>query len=117
MTIHVCRIYDDVVVGGRRVLIDRLWPRGVSKADAALDLWAKAVAPSDELRRWFHADRSRLAVFVDRYRVELDSEAWREPLLEVAALARRADVVLLTAAKDVDHSHAPVLAEVLRRTV
>lgn len=114
MTVHIGRIYDDVAVGGRRVLIDRLWPRGVSKADAELDLWAKAVAPSDELRRWYHADRSRFEAFAERYRAELGSGAWQAPLAEVVALARDGDVILLTAAKDVPHSHAPILADTIR---
>lgn len=114
MTVHVRRIYDDVDVTGSRVLIDRLWPRGVSKADAALDLWAKDVAPSDDLRRWYHADRSRFDEFAERYHAELASAPLPGALAEVVALARRGDVVLLTAAKDVEHSHAPILADAIR---
>lgn len=112
--VHVRRIYDDVEVEGARVLVDRLWPRGVSKQDAHLTIWPKDIAPSSELRRWYGHDPERFEEFAHRYRAELDDDAHRQALDEVRALARRQDVVLLTATKDVDHSHARVLAEALR---
>ena len=113
--VHVRRIYDEVDVGGARVLVDRLWPRGVSKDDADLTAWPKEVAPSDELRTWYGHDPDRFDEFVDRYRAELDDDAEHQGALdEVVALAKQGGVVLLTATKDVEHSHAPVLASVVR---
>lgn len=107
------RIYDDPEPGdGYRVLVDRLWPRGLTKEAAALDEWRKGVAPSNELRKWVHADPGpgddvRWAEFDRRYAAELDAaeEAW-QPLLE---RAREGRVTLLYAAKDAGRNHALVL--------
>ena len=112
--VHVRRIYDEVDVGGARVLVDGLWPRGVSKDDADLTTWAKQVAPSSQLRRWFDHDPQRYAEFAERYHAELDDRERAEAVEEVLTLARQGGVVLLTATKDVEHSHATVLATVLR---
>ena len=111
--VHVRRIYDDVDVGGARVLVDRLWPRGVSKQEADLTAWPKQVAPSDELRRWYGHDPDRFDEFAQRYRHELDDDEHRQALGEVVTLARQGGVVLLTATRDVDISHAAVLADVV----
>lgn len=111
--VHVRRIHDDVEVGGARVLVDRLWPRGVSKEDADLTARPKEVAPSDDLRQWYDHDPDRFDEFADRYRAELEDDDHGAALDEVAALARQGGVVLLTATKDVDHSHAEVLTSVL----
>ena len=112
-TIRLKRIYDDAEADdGRRVLVDRLWPRGIAKDDARLDEWCKAVAPSDELREWFHEDRDeRWEEFRKRYREELGEAG--EDLDRLAEAARDEGLTLLTAAKDRERNHAVVLEEVL----
>ena len=112
--IDVGRIYGAAAADGARVLVDRLWPRGVSKEDAALDLWARDVAPTDELRRWYDHDPDRFEEFERRYRAELADDDHRGALDELLELAAERGVVLLTATKTVDLSHAAVLAAVLR---
>lgn len=112
--VHIRRIYDQVEISGARVLIDRLWPRGISKDDADLALWAKCVAPSHELRRWYDHDTKRHDEFSERYRAELDDEDQAAALDEIVALVRQSDVVLLTATKDLNHSHAPIVAAAIR---
>lgn len=95
---------------GRRVLVERLWPRGLSKAEAAIDLWLKNVAPSHELRRWFHAEpEARWPDFRERYREELRRA--EEPLAELRRLVAAGPVTLLFAARDEAHNSAVVLAE------
>lgn len=96
---------------GHRVLVDRIWPRGVSKADARIDDWAREVAPSDDLRRWFDHDPQRWDEFQRRYRAELRD---REQTLDT--LARRVDegrVTLVYGARDEQHNNAVVLRDVL----
>lgn len=96
---------------GVRILVDRLWPRGVSKADAAVDEWLKDVAPSAELRRWFGHDPGRWAEFRRRYRAELRAQA---PQLDrLRALAEAGTVTLVYAARDEEHNDAIVLRDVL----
>lgn len=102
--VRILRVYDEPD-GGRRILVDRLWPRGVSKERAALDLWAKHLAPSDELRREFHAGMP-WAAFESAYRHELQ----RVDLAELGDVAA-GDVVLLTASGR-DPCHAHVLRQV-----
>jgi uncharacterized protein YeaO (DUF488 family) len=113
--INLRRVYDHVARGdtGYRVLVDRLWPRGVTKADAALDEWLKEAAPSTELRRWYGHDVARFEEFARRYRAEL-----RRPPTSVAVdrlldLARTETITLVTATRDVEHSGARVLQELL----
>ena len=96
---------------GTRILIDRLWPRGVSKAAAALDDWAKELAPSTELRQWFGHDPARWAAFRHRYRTELRDHV--AELDRIRALARKATVTLVYGARDEAHNDAVVLREVL----
>lgn len=96
---------------GARILIDRLWPRGIKKADAAIDRWLKELAPSTELRRWFGHEVERWPEFRRRYRAELDRH--RELVEELRALARRQRVTLVYGAKDEAHNDAVVLAELL----
>lgn len=115
--VHVRRIYDDVDVGGARVLVDRLWPRGVSKDDADLTAWPKQVAPSDDLREWYDHDPERFEEFADRYRTELADDEHAETFDEIVTLAQQGGAVLLTATTDIDHSHAVVLADVLREAL
>ncbi|WP_018233915.1 DUF488 domain-containing protein [Thioalkalivibrio thiocyanodenitrificans] len=97
---------------GLRVLVDRLWPRGLRKADAAVDLWLREIAPSHELRRWFGHDPARWTEFRARYRDELAGRPDR--LRELMAHCRRGPVTLLYAARDGDRNNAVVLLEVLR---
>ena len=103
------RIYDDPGPDdGARILVDRLWPRGVSKEAAALDAWAKELAPSDELRRWFDHDSGKWEAFRTRYADEL---AEKRDLVESTILAREGTVTLLYATTDVEHNNAVALKE------
>jgi uncharacterized protein YeaO (DUF488 family) len=111
--VQVKRIYDAPARGdGRRVLVDRVWPRGVSKDRAELDLWCKDVAPSAELRKWYGHDPDKFAEFRSRYLKELEAAGAAAALAELAATAGR--LTLLTASKAVDISQAAVLADLLR---
>jgi uncharacterized protein YeaO (DUF488 family) len=105
-------VYDAGDAQGTRVLIDGIWPRGVRKAEAPVDEWLRDVAPSAELRKWFGHDPERFAEFRERYRDELDEEPRRTALERLRNLAGQG-LTLLTATKDVEHSHAAVLAELL----
>jgi uncharacterized protein YeaO (DUF488 family) len=108
--LRVARIYDDPsAADGRRILVDRLWPRGVSKAKAKLDDWCKEVAPSDELRRWYGHDPERFEEFSKRYRSELADGEQAEALERIAKEAEEGTVTLLTATKELDLSQAAVL--------
>jgi len=97
---------------GYRVLVDRLWPRGVSKERARLDEWARELAPSAELRTWFGHDPERFAEFERRYRAELT--AHEEKLDELRRRAREGTLTLVYGARDEEHNDAVVLAELLR---
>ncbi|OJY67931.1 MAG: hypothetical protein BGP16_03705 [Sphingobium sp. 66-54] len=112
MSLQLKRIYvpasDD---DGLRILVDRLWPRGVSKYDAALAEWMKDAAPSPELRTWFGHDPARWAEFRKRYQAELKDNPCVETLREMAA---RDKVTLVYGARDEQHNHALVLAEAVR---
>lgn len=108
--LRVARIYDDPSpADGRRILVDRLWPRGVSKEKAKLDDWCKEVAPSDELRRWYGHDPERFEEFSARYRAELAEGERAEALSRLATEAQAGTVTLLTATKEPDLSQAAVL--------
>jgi uncharacterized protein YeaO (DUF488 family) len=96
---------------GRRILIDRLWPRGVSKADATIDLWLKELAPSTELRKWFGHDPRRWAAFRTRYAKEIHGKG--ELLEHLRELARWGPVTLVYSARDQTHNDAIVLRDVL----
>ena len=113
---RIKRVHDDPSPeDGLRILVDRLWPRGVSKERAQLDEWAKDVSPSDALRRWYHEDPAqRRDEFADRYAAELDGPAQRIGLEELRAQAAKHTVTLLTATKDVEHSHVQVLLQHLK---
>ena len=107
------RIYDSAAPDdGYRVLVDHVWPRGVSKERARLDEWARELAPSDELRRWFDHVPERFAEFRTRYVQELAAHA--DELNELAARARRGTVTILYAARDREHNNAVVVSELLR---
>ena len=110
MDIRIKRVYDGVRPrDGCRVLVDRLWPRGIRKEDAAIDLWAKELAPSKDLREWFQHDPGKWDVFKDRYFKELrrNPSVWRA-LLE---RARQGRVTMVYAARDEDHNNAVALRE------
>ena len=115
--IRVCRIYDDASRGdGARVLVDRVWPRGVRKDAARLDEWAKDVAPSTGLRTWYRHDPAKFDEFRRRYTAELAAPGPQEALGRLRALAADGPVTLLTATKDISISQAAVLAHLLRET-
>ncbi len=108
--IEVRRVYEPAAdPGAYRALVDRLWPRGIAKADLDLDEWAKDAAPSTSLRKWYGHDIERFDEFGRRYRAELRQDPAAATVERLAATARRRCVVLLTATRDVDHSAARVL--------
>lgn len=112
--VRVRRVYERAEPGdGARVLVDRLWPRGLSKGAAGLDAWPKDVAPSSELRKWYAHRAEAFEEFADRYRAELADEPGRGALAELRELAAQGPVTLLTATKELDLSHATVLVELL----
>jgi uncharacterized protein YeaO (DUF488 family) len=96
---------------GYRVLIDRLWPRGVSKEEAHVDEWLKEIAPSTELRKWFHADDSRWPEFAAQYRAGLKDHP--DELRQLAARAKHHTVTLVYGSHDEEHNHAVLLKEAL----
>ena len=96
---------------GYRILVDRLWPRGISKEKAQIDLWLKSVAPSNELRKWFGHDPEKFPEFEQRYRAELAGSGALDGLR--AVLREHPDTTLLFAAHDEEHNHAVVLKELL----
>jgi uncharacterized protein YeaO (DUF488 family) len=113
--VRVRRVYDEASPGdGVRVLVDRVWPRGLRKDAARLDDWAKDVAPSAELRKWYGHDPARFAEFRRRYVAELAGPGPGQALDRLRALARDRPLTLLTATRDVDFSQAAVLAAVLQ---
>ena len=113
--VRVRRVYDPPdPADGQRVLVDRLWPRGLSKSAAALDEWVKAVAPSNELRRWYGHEGSKFPAFQERYQAELQAPERADALAHLRHLACSGPLTLLTATKDAGHSEAAVLAARLR---
>lgn len=115
--VQVRRVYEEPEPrDGTRVLVDRLWPRGLRKDAAHLDEWAKDVAPSPELRKWYAHDPAKFAEFCRRYTAELSSGAPRAALEHLADQAAAGPVTLLTATRDAAHSEAAVLADLLRQS-
>lgn len=111
MTFRIKRVYDKPAKSdGLRVLVDRLWPRGVKKADARLDRWMKEIAPSQELRKWFGHEPERFVEFKRRFRKELSKEA----LAELRKLGKGRTVTLLYGARDPEMNQAAVLLSLLR---
>ncbi|MBM7091527.1 DUF488 family protein [Streptomyces sp. NPDC012461] len=114
MTVRVRRVYEPPEPeDGVRVLVDRLWPRGLAKDAARVDEWPKGLTPSTELRRWYHAQERPFEEFRARYEAELAAPAASEPLDRLRKLAREGDVTLLTASKSPERSHAEVLLRLL----
>lgn len=110
--VHVKRIYDaPSAADGRRVLVDRLWPRGVRRDAAALDDWAKDIAPTPALRKWFDHDPARWTEFARRYREELERNG--EAVDSLRAFIDEGEMTLLYAAHDTLHNHALVLRDYL----
>ena len=114
--VSVARVYDEPAGSGARVLVDRVWPRGLRKDAAHLDEWCKTVAPSTELRKWYGHDPDRYDQFARRYKAELKQPEQAEALRHLREIARQRDLTLLTASKAVEISQASVLAELLRKT-
>ncbi len=109
------RLYDDLAPDdGVRVLVDRIWPRGVSKERAHIDEWLKAVAPSGQLRVWYAHDAERFDEFARRYEAELADPEHAAAFAHLKALAKSSRVTLLTATKELESSQAAVLARLLR---
>ncbi|MGH3769815.1 MAG: DUF488 domain-containing protein [Pseudonocardiaceae bacterium] len=113
--VRVRRIYDRTEPDdGLRVLVDRVWPRGLRKDEANLDEWAKDVAPSTELRKWYSHDPEKFDQFRSQYRRELEGPTKRVALGRLRTLSEGNPLTLLTATIDVEHSNAAVLAALLR---
>lgn len=109
--IRTARIYEDISPDdGQRVLIDRIWPRGIRKDDPRVGIWCKDVAPSKELREWYHHQPERFDEFATRYEAELSGSPALE---ELRKLTKRGAVTLVTATRELDLSHAAALANLL----
>lgn len=102
---------------GKRVLVERLWPRGLSKARAQVDLWLKEVAPSPELRTWYGHDPAKYAEFRRRYEAELAAEPAQAALARLRELAQHEQVTLVVAAHDLERSTAPIVRDLLAHPV
>jgi len=110
--IQIKRVYDEPDDNdGYRILVDRLWPRGIRKEDLKHDLWLKDVTPSSTLRKWFHENKDQWAEFTKRYHAELDDE--HEAVQQLIDKSRQQRVTLLYAAKDEQHNNANVLRDYL----
>lgn len=114
-SVRARRVYDPPDPDdGTRVLVDRLWPRGLSKEKAAIDVWEKEIAPSSELRKWYGHDPDRYQQFARRYRHELEGEEQSRALDRLRALAAAGRVTLLTATREIDRSQVRVLLSLIR---
>jgi uncharacterized protein YeaO (DUF488 family) len=112
MQVSIKRVYEEPAVNdGKRILVDRLWPRGVSKEMAKLDLWLKDIAPSTELRKWFDHDPKKWAEFRKRYRAELKKNI--EAVSQLKKIAKEGNITLLYGARDKKHNEAAVIMEYL----
>lgn len=116
MTVRIARVYDLKGPDSSAILVDRLWPRGISKATAPFGEWMKDVAPSTELRQWYGHRPELFKEFARRYRKELGSEPARDLVATLRRRGRRGRLTLVTATKDVDISAAEVLRDVLTRS-
>lgn len=113
---HAKRIYDPPSEqDGYRILVDRLWPRGVTKQAARIDLWAKDFTPSHELRKWFHENHSLLEEFATRYRLELEES--RSLIQATLSSIQHSRITLITATTDLEYGHAGVLKRFLESIV
>ena len=115
--VRLARVFDDVgACEGARVLVDRLWPRGLRRDDPRIGSWMRDLAPSTEVRKRFHADREAYSEFRDAYRDELRHPARAAELAHLHALSRDG-LTLTTAAREPERSHLPILVELLREQV
>lgn len=115
MSVHVKRIYEPFSKDdGYRILVDRLWPRGIKKDDAHIDKWMKEIAPSTELRKWFHSDpeADHWDQFIKAYNAELEKSDTVEELL--ADILKHTTVTLLYASKSEEHNHALILLQFIK---
>lgn len=116
MTLNTKRVYDPPEkTDGRRILVDRLWPRGLARDKAQINEWLREIAPSHELRKWFGHKPERWKEFQQRYREELRKAERREQLRHLRALMRKGRVTLLFAAKDSEHNNVKVLTSILEQ--
>lgn len=117
LAIKLERIYQKPAdLDGYRILVDRLWPRGISKVNAHLDLWLKEVGPSTELRKWFNHDADKFPEFKQRYLTELkNNDAYQQLLTTVKEQSNKGNVILLYGAKDPEHNQAVILQEQLNK--
>jgi uncharacterized protein YeaO (DUF488 family) len=114
MSFAIKRVYDPPArTDGVRVLVDRLWPRGLTKAKAKVDEWMKDIAPSTELRKWYHSDRGEWTEFRSRYRHELSEN--KAAVAALRTLGRKGRVTLLYGVHDTEHNHAVLLRDYLTR--
>jgi uncharacterized protein YeaO (DUF488 family) len=115
VTVHLKRVYDaPSPQDGARVLVDRLWPRGLTKDAVALDIWLKDVAPSNELRKWFHTHPPQWSKFRKQYLAELTTREAHAALEQLHKLAhKRRGLTLLYASRDTEHNHAVILKQLV----
>lgn len=99
---------------GKRILVDRLWPRGLTREEAAIDEWMKDLAPSDELRKWFGHEPEKWAEFRQKYTQELNAPDKVRLLDKLASMAKAGNVTMVYAARDTEHNNAKVLEEVMQ---
>lgn len=111
MKILTQRVYDEKQEAGYRVLVDRLWPRGITKQDAKLDDWCKEIAPSTELRQWFHHEEGEWTEFRRRYVTELKGNRKTAEKLLTEAAQSKMPLILLYSVKDKEHNHAQILKD------
>lgn len=116
--IQMKRVYEEAAEeDGRRVLVDRVWPRGVSKEKAKLEEWMKDLAPSSDLRKWFGHRAERFETFKDSYKKELsESESAQESLSKLREWAEEGTVTLVYAAKDTEHNQAIILKDEIKKS-
>ena len=114
MKVTLERIYQKPQAQGFRVLVDRIWPRGISKVNAALDLWAKTIAPSPDLRKWFGHDPEKYPEFKERYLTELEKNPDLPNFIKTLKEHEQDPVIMLYGAKDETHNQAVVLSEFLK---
>src|SRR5947199_9531066 len=114
LSVALKRAYDEPAASdGTRVLVERLWPRGISRERAHIDLWLKDVAPSTELRKWFNHDPQKFPEFRRRSETELQSEVAQQALTKLHEIARQRQLTLVFAAQDANHSNAVILQALL----
>jgi uncharacterized protein YeaO (DUF488 family) len=114
LSVALKRVYDEPsTTDGTRVLVERLWPRGISKQRAHIDVWLKDIAPGTELRKWFNHDPQKFQEFRRRYETELQSEVAQDALTRLREIAKHGQLTLVFAAHDIDHSNAVILQDLL----